>query len=1046
MAKKNLIELKGDGSDSGQKKNNTVPVVDTSYAANTGAGGLDNMMAPIVNMGIVQPDTTYAANTGGVPTVSAPSGIQQQGGHEVSSSGQRTEGFNKPSQNTISAEPAGMPGVEQIGGHQVVDASGEIIGTTPLNKTVDTSYAANTGTGVQTVPPAQTPVQTTPAQETKPITQQPTITESDGSAQEAANDYVNNPSGWGDPALSAPPSAPSGGGVDTSYGANIGTPSTDVPSKTPSGGSVGTQGGAPSVDTSYGANTGNRENTGGNAVDKNGNLKLESAFANVTPIDSYDEYMRKRTSALKDTHDATVGYYDEQESKSLGVIEEQRQAGETYAKEQKDISDKALADQTDAANKFAEEQRAAEIGVNADVFGMLVESLKNQKGISEAELLKQKQLLDTLTEEQKSAVYAYAEKAKNDELSYIAQRYDTLVAALNKYKETGTALADDKLQLLLGMSEEMRAKVYEAAELQRQGAYESADIERERSVVDARSSYEQNKASYGANAEAIAGMGLAASGFSDRHDMAAYAQQRAETQNANARAATIKREADAAERQAKLGADTEYIQNTTAAKADHLQTVGDIDLSYQKNMLDAELERGDGERSANRAYDSAIYEADEAERQNKYISESEFSKGKSEIDLTYEKNIGDLNAQKAESDFNAYSKERETKYNTEQARIAEQAGIDLTYGKNMFDTNTQARADRLTTEQAADAGRFDAELSYRNNMLTNDDTIAAYRQQKADELEAKLEAEDAQNKEMYLKLFDLAASGSYSAEDIASIAGAMGLSDARSSGGGSVLSSIYDMANKAQQTIAETENKENTANNAMLRSMLSGLETPEELKTIAEANGMSVEEVNKVAGDSVPEKVKTYLQSDDIDSATAAANAAKEGGLIDDAKYKACCFDIGVKKAQSATDSDSLALIESDLTKMKNSGQLTDADYNQLVTYMYQNYGGVLDKGKYTASISYAPFVNGIKVTINGIEYKMSIGLYANKEKSRILSKLVNNTTEEGTLAAIGEEIFILHNGKWVTVGGEITNKGFAEKYFKLESEQADVAVPRHTA
>ena len=59
-----------------------------------------------------------------------------------------------------------MPGIEQVGGHQVVDVSGEIIGTTPLDKQVvsaapspgtssdnmgvgtppiDTSYAANMG-------------------------------------------------------------------------------------------------------------------------------------------------------------------------------------------------------------------------------------------------------------------------------------------------------------------------------------------------------------------------------------------------------------------------------------------------------------------------------------------------------------------------------------------------------------------------------------------------------------------------------------------------------------------------------------------------------------------------------------------------------------------------------------------------------------------------------------------------------------------------------------------------------------------------------------
>lgn len=65
---------------------------------------------------------------------------------------------------------------------------------------------------------------------------------------------------------------------------------------------------------------------------------------------------------------------------------------------------------------------------------------------------------------------------------------------------------------------------------------EQIEAERQRNVIDARSSYEQNKATYGANAEALASMGLSGSGYSDYLNQQAYATQRAETQNANAQA------------------------------------------------------------------------------------------------------------------------------------------------------------------------------------------------------------------------------------------------------------------------------------------------------------------------------------------------------------------------------------------------------------------------------------------------------------------------------------------------------------------------------
>lgn len=72
------------------------------------------------------------------------------------------------------------------------------------------------------------------------------------------------------------------------------------------------------------------------------------------------------------------------------------------------------------------------------------------------------------------------------------------------------------------------------AEASKKEADREAEIAKERAMVDAQSSYEQNKATYGANAEQMAQMGLQGGGYSDYLQSQAYAQKRSDVQQANA--------------------------------------------------------------------------------------------------------------------------------------------------------------------------------------------------------------------------------------------------------------------------------------------------------------------------------------------------------------------------------------------------------------------------------------------------------------------------------------------------------------------------------
>lgn len=112
-----------------------------------------------------------------------------------------------------------------------------------------------------------------------------------------------------------------------------------------------------------------------------------------------------------------------------------------------------------------------------------------------------------------------------------------------------------------GFYKEQLDKLNAQIEQNKQNALQQAESERERAVIDARSNYEQNKATYGANAEQLAAMGLSGSGYSDYLDQQAYATQRAETQNANAQAEATKLAAEQQANSDKLNAELSYAEN-----------------------------------------------------------------------------------------------------------------------------------------------------------------------------------------------------------------------------------------------------------------------------------------------------------------------------------------------------------------------------------------------------------------------------------------------------------------------------------------------------
>ena len=167
--------------------------------------------------------------------------------------------------------------------------------------------------------------------------------------------------------------------------------------------------------------------------------------------------------------------------------------------------------------------------------------------------------------------------------------YQMYVNSITEQYQTGKINAETAKDLLLGAADENRQTAYAAADRQLEESNAIAEQTRERAIVDANSSYQQNLAGYGANAEAMANMGLTGSGYSDWLNASAYAQNRADVQAANAQSETAKREARYIADQTKNQADTTYNDAVFKAEADYLDTVNNLDTTYKTNIAEAEL-------------------------------------------------------------------------------------------------------------------------------------------------------------------------------------------------------------------------------------------------------------------------------------------------------------------------------------------------------------------------------------------------------------------------------------------------------------------------
>lgn len=465
------------------------------------------------------------------------------------------------------------------------------------------------------------------------------------------------------------------------------TPNNQVPTATPVTTPIQT---TPTVQQQTPTNTPTQEN---------------STFAVDEPILSYEDYLKKESEGLGYIKDKVTQQTDQQSADTLKYIDEALASGNKYAEDVKSTTDAALEAQKQADVAYAESQR---------------------------------DLMKDTSQTERDAVYKYAEETLAGALGYNQEAYGKLVEAITGQMEAGKLAASEAKNLLMIMAEEAKNTTYGTAERQRQEAERQADINRQRAIADANSAYEQNKASYGAKAEALGNMGLTAGGYGDWLNASAYAQNRSEVQGARAQSDAAKREAKYTEDMTKLQADQEYSNKKYQAESDYQNKLYDIDTSYRTNMSEAEQSKLAADKAAQDAEREAKRQADSKHSENVYNADSSYADW--------------LN--KAET------AEREGKLQS-----------DIEYKGFLYESEQEAKDQKLQANQDAANKKLQAEISYVEGILGNSKALAEYKES----LKAGDAAAEEKKLAVYEQLLKGVNDGTYTAEDAAALADAFGL-------------------------------------------------------------------------------------------------------------------------------------------------------------------------------------------------------------------------------------------------------------------------------
>lgn len=202
---------------------------------------------------------------------------------------------------------------------------------------------------------------------------------------------------------------------------------------------------------------------------------------------------------------------------------------------------------------------------------------------------------------------------------------------------------------------------------------------KERAAVDAQASYAQNMATYGANAETLAQMGLQGGGYGDYVNAQAYAQKRADVQQANATELAAK------------------AQNT-ATYEDAISELNKANVEYQEKQR----EKAAAEEEKKSSIYASLWEG-AINPDSGYTAESVASIGK-------EYGLSDAQI----TELQGIVSETKAKREAEKQAAIKQAALDAINSGSLTESNIESYLDTLKGQGASDKDIADIRETYQS--------------------------------------------------------------------------------------------------------------------------------------------------------------------------------------------------------------------------------------------------------------------------------------------------------------------------------------------
>ena len=278
-------------------------------------------------------------------------------------------------------------------------------------------------------------------------------------------------------------------------------------------------------------------------------------------------------------------------------------------------------------------------------------------------------------------------------------------------------------------------------------ANKEAEIAKQKAMVDAQSSYQTNKAGYGANAEALAKMGLSGGGYSDYIEAQAYAQKRQEAQTASAveaqtKAANEQTYQDFIRQANEKLAEKALYDERVADEREYAEQQKEDERLYNEQILAEQREYQEKQLQDQREYNEKLTAEERAYQEKLAAEERERQQAKLESDRAYsEKLAAEERAyqEKLIEEQRAYEEEQRAKQKAEDKEYQEY----LEHKQAEAEKKTQyekllngANSGQYTSEQLSSLGKQYALDDAQIKTLT--DSASKYKQNMQNETFTKL--------------------------------------------------------------------------------------------------------------------------------------------------------------------------------------------------------------------------------------------------------------------------------------------------------------------